>query len=39
MSPSGVVIGLAGIWVLCQVLGGNALQRLKIIGDVGEGEE
>lgn len=32
MNPSGVVIGLAGVWVLCQVFGGNALGRLGIAG-------
>jgi hypothetical protein len=28
----GVVLVIAGVWVLCQVLGGNALERLGIIG-------
>lgn len=27
----GVVLALLGTWVLCQVLGGNALQRLGIV--------
>jgi hypothetical protein len=32
VNPSGVVLVLAGAWVLCQVLGGNALRRLNISG-------
>jgi hypothetical protein len=32
MNPSGVVITIAGVWVLCQVFGGNALGRLGISG-------
>lgn len=28
---NGVVIGLAGVWVLCQVFGGDALNRLGIL--------
>lgn len=32
MSPSGVVLVIAGAWILCQVLGGNALGRLNITG-------
>jgi hypothetical protein len=32
MNPSGILIGIAGVWVLCQVFGGEALQRLGIIG-------
>lgn len=28
----GVLLVLAGVWVLCQVLGGDALDRLGIIG-------
>lgn len=28
--PSGIVLVIAGVWVLCQVLGGNALGRLNI---------
>lgn len=31
MNPRGYVLVIAGIWVICQVFGGNALQRLKII--------
>lgn len=30
MNPAGVVLCIAGAWVLCQVLGGNALNRLGI---------
>lgn len=32
MNPSGIVITIGGIWVLCQVFGGNALGRLGISG-------
>ena len=31
MKPGGVVLVLAGVWVLCQVLGGKALIRLGIV--------
>ena len=31
MNPGGVVLTLAGVWVLFQVLGGHALERLNII--------
>lgn len=31
MNPSGVLLVVAGVWVLCQVLGGNALKRLKVV--------
>lgn len=31
MNASGGVLLLAGVWVLCQVLGGNALVRLAIV--------
>jgi hypothetical protein len=31
VKPSGVVLILAGVWVGCQVFGGNALTRLKIL--------
>ena len=33
MKPGGIVLVLAGVWVLCQVLGGNALVRLGIVSD------
>lgn len=33
MSSGGIVLVIAGTWILCQVLGGNALQRLKIVED------
>lgn len=33
MSPSGVVLMVAGAWVLCQVFGGRALGRLGIAGE------
>ena len=32
MRPGGLVLALAGVWVLCQVLGGRALERLGIVG-------
>jgi hypothetical protein len=28
---SGLVVSIAGVWVLCQVFGGNALDRLGIL--------
>ncbi len=31
MKPSGVVLVLLGVWVGCQVFGGNALVRLNIV--------
>lgn len=31
MNASGAVVILAGVWILCQVLGGNALERLNIV--------
>lgn len=35
MNPAGLVVAVAGIWVVCQVFGGNALVRLGIVkGDV-----
>lgn len=35
MSPNGVVLIIAGVWIVAQVTIGNALQRLGIV----EGEE
>lgn len=32
VKPSGILLTLAGVWVLCQVLGGAALARLNITG-------
>jgi hypothetical protein len=32
MRSGGVLLALAGVWVLCQVLGGNALGRLGVTG-------
>jgi hypothetical protein len=29
----GTLLAVVGVWVLCQVLGGNALGRLGITGD------
>lgn len=28
----GLLVGLAGVWVLCQVFGGNALGRIGLTG-------
>ena len=36
MNTSGVVLIIAGAWVLCQVLGGNALGRLGITGQTAQ---
>lgn len=33
MNAGGVVLIIAGVWVLTQVLGGHALERLNILGD------
>ena len=30
MKPGGLLLVIGGVWVLCQVLGGNALQRLGL---------
>lgn len=38
MRPGGVLLVLAGVWVLCQVLGGNALERLGVIGNESGGD-
>lgn len=32
MNAGGIVLAIAGVWVLCQVLGGNALNRLGVTG-------
>lgn len=32
MNPGGIVLALAGVLVLCQVLGGDALKRLGVVG-------
>lgn len=31
MNPAGLVIAIAGVWVVCQVFGGNALERLGVL--------
>jgi hypothetical protein len=31
VNPSGLLLVLAGTWILCQVLAGRALYRLKIL--------
>jgi hypothetical protein len=33
VNAGGIVLIIAGAWVLCQVLGGNALKRLNIVED------
>ena len=33
MNPSGLVMLIAGVWVGCQLFGGNALQRLGVVAD------
>jgi hypothetical protein len=37
MNPGGIVLMIAGSWVLLQVLGGKALQRLGWVPDTGSG--
>lgn len=32
MKPGGVVLVLAGVWVLTQILGGHMLERLGVLG-------
>lgn len=31
MNAPGLLLVVAGVWVLTQVLGGNALKRLKVV--------
>lgn len=31
MNPAGLVVAIAGTWVICQVFGGNALVRLGVV--------
>lgn len=31
MNPGGVVLLIAGVWVLTQVLGGQMLERLNVV--------
>jgi hypothetical protein len=31
VNPSGVIILVVGVWLGCQVFGGHALERLKIV--------
>ncbi|WP_420118976.1 hypothetical protein [Micromonospora sp.] len=35
MRPSGLVLVIGGVWVLCQVLAGRALQRLGLTDATG----
>ena len=32
MNPTGVVLVIAGVWLGCQLWGGDALQRLNLVG-------
>lgn len=31
MNPAGVVMVIAGVWLGCQLFGGEALERLKLL--------
>lgn len=31
MNPGGLFLALLGVWVGCQVFGGEALERLRIV--------
>lgn len=31
MNLNGVVVAIVGFWVLCQIFGGDALERLRVI--------
>jgi len=31
MNPGGIFLALLGVWVGCQVFGGEALERLRIV--------
>lgn len=32
MNPGGIFLAVLGVWIGCQVLGGQALERLRIVG-------
>jgi hypothetical protein len=32
VKPGGIFLVICGLWVGCQVFGGNALERLNIVG-------
>lgn len=32
MNPSGIVLVVAGVWLLAQLLAGDLLGRLKVVG-------
>jgi hypothetical protein len=32
MNPGGIFLALLGVWVGCQIFGGQALERLNITG-------
>jgi hypothetical protein len=31
MNPGGIFLAVLGVWVGCQILGGEALERLRIV--------
>jgi hypothetical protein len=31
VNPAGVVIAIAGTWIICQVMAGHALERLNLL--------
>ena len=33
MNPAGVVLGIAAVWLGCQIFAGEMLERLKIVAD------
>jgi hypothetical protein len=35
VNSSGVILVLLGVWVGCQILGGQALERLNVVGNAG----
>lgn len=32
MNPAGLVLVIAGVWVLAQLFAGDALRRLRLVG-------
>jgi hypothetical protein len=36
VNPAGIVIAVAGVWVIAQVFAGNALERLAILKPAGD---
>ena len=37
MNPGGLVVVIAGVWLGCQIFGGNALERLGIVSSSSSG--